>query len=154
MNILDREYRHVVAEGQFFASYSTMVAEHPELLKKDWIIASVGSWMLDPHTGEAKSEYDWQMDWLEDAYEAWRDLSWTEVKNGILMPVVMDTDDPEGKTFISKDSAMEMMKEADAGLMHLIEQEPCVNASIQDVWEAFWAYQQAKGNATARQSAI
>ena len=146
MNILDKEYRGVIHEGSFFNSYKSMAKIRPELVNKDWKMASFGSWLLDPHTGEAKSSYDWEMDWLEDVHDAWKDLCWSDIRKGILMPVVYDRMDPEGKTFISADMAMEMMKAQDPELMKELEQDPCIDATIQDVWEAFWAYQEAKAN--------
>ena len=144
MNILDRHFRHIVCEGQLFNSYDMMAIMHPDFEEKDWELTSSGQWLLDPHTGEAKPEDEWQMDWLEDVHEHWEGLSWTEIENGLLMPVVCDHSDPEKKTFISADMAMEMMKDKDPELMKEIQADPCQDADIQEIWEAFWTYQLAK----------
>lgn len=152
MNILDRQFRHVVCNGQFFVNYETMEKDHPEYVNEDWEYKSFGDWMLDPHTGEAKMLEEWQCDWIEDANPAWEGLTWNEVENS-LQSVVCDFFDPEGKTFISSDMAREMMHGKDPLLMDILEKEKCRNASLQDVWEAFWSCQMVKEMKSAVQNA-
>ena len=144
MNILDRQFRHVIChDGEFFKNYEDMKKEHPEYREyrcRSWKYQSFGDWMLDPYTGECKMREEWHSDWLEDANPAWEGLTWKDVENS-LCSVVCDSSDPEGKTFISSDDALEIMKKKDSALFEDLEKEQCINATLQDVWEAFWSCQ-------------
>ena len=143
MNMLDQHYRTILCNDQVFMSVSNMEATHPSLEGLHWSFVSHGEWMMDPHTGEAKLKEDWQLDWLNDDNPAWEGLSWDEVERS-LMPVVVDVKDPEGKTFLSHEMAMEMMKACDKDLMESLKKDPCLDASLQDVWDAFWTYQEIR----------
>lgn len=141
MNVLDTRFRNVACSGEVFQSYEAMISMHPEWKDESFEYVSSGEWLLDSYTGEVKSEDEWHMDWLEDIHKEWEGLGWNEVKSGFLTPVVVDWSDPEEWHCILPDSAMALMKGFDRKLMEEIERNPCVDATLQDIWDAFCAYQ-------------
>lgn len=143
MNMLDQHYRTVFCDGQTFMSVSSMEASHPEMKGLYWSFVEHGDWFMDPHTGEAKLKEDWQLAWLNDEVPYWEDLSWSDIER-FLVPVVIDSNDPTGRTFLSHDMALEMMEECDKELMKSLKKDPCLDASLQDVWDAFWSYQEIR----------
>ena len=151
MNILDARFRNVACFGEVFQSYEAMISMHPDWKDEDVEHISSGQWLLDPYTGEAKSEDEWHMDWLENIHEEWEGLGWAEVKSGLLVPVVVIWNDPEEWRYIPEESAMDMMKMEDKDLMEEIAREPCIEATVQDIWNAFCAYQLSKLDIPAEQ---